>query len=490
MILLCCPQILPYLTHIINHCLEFGVFPDNWKRAIIYPIPKIKNPFEFKDLRPISVLPTLSKLLERVVEQQIREHISQFDILPDIQSGFRKMHSCETALLGITDDIFRGTDQGLVTVLVLLDFSKAFDTLNHDMLLAILKYFRFGQTTITFFQNYFENRYQSVKICQNLSSPLEISSGVPQGSILGPLLYTLYTSNFNKYISSCSMHLYADDTQIYRSFCTVDIDAEITRINADVSALVKVSKDHALNINAKKSSVLVFGPVRNRLVVLPRINIHVDGQQITPTDSAKNLGLTFDYCLRFKPHINNCLRTAYANLKAIYNNRHYLNPKIKTILCESLVLSRFNFCDSVYGPCLDASDKRRIQVIQNSCLRLIFGIRRRHSISHKLVHTGWLNMSNRRRLHSACLFHKIVINKTPSYLSRKITYRSDVHNVNVRFKGSLTPPQHRTEFFKRSFSYQITNIYNGIPSELKNLTHLQFKKSFKNRLLVQQNMIP
>lgn len=160
--------------------------------------------------------------------------------------------------------------------------------------------------------------------------------------------------------------------------------------------------------------------------------------------------------------------------------------KQKKTLCDSLVLSRFNFADTVYGPCIDASDRRRIQVVQNSCLRLIYGIRRRQHISHKLVDAGWLNMSNRRTLHAACVCHKIILYKEPRYLYRKITFRNDVHNLNIRFKGRLTPPSHRTEQFKSSFSYQITKIFNSLPSYLKNMSSPSFRRTLKKILFSEQ----
>ena len=482
-LLMCCPHILPYVTHILNCCLQYNIFPDAWKQALILPVPKKNNPTEFKDLRPISILPTLSKVLEREVESQLREHVTKYDLLPDTQSGFRPLHSCETALLNITDDILRGTDEKKVTALILIDFSKAFDTLNHKILLAVLKFIGVGNEAINLFHSYLSGRTQRVKIDDNVSVPLDVSSGVPQGSILGPLLYTIYTSEFRKFIKHCQMHLYADDTQLYFSFDPSQCVEAIDKINQDVGSLLEKSKNHSLNINAAKTSVLVFGQPNARSEVLDRMQINVDGHNISPTEKAKNLGLIFDSSLRFKPHVNNCIRAAYMNLKMIYNNRHYLNQKVKTILCESLVLSRFNFSDSVYGPCIDSEDKRRIQVVQNSCLRLIFGIRRRQNISHKLLDIGWLNMSGRRLLHSACLFHKIVTNKIPKYLHKKISYRTDVHNINIRFKGTLTPPLHRTELFKRSFSYQITKIYNSVPHTIKSKSVSSYKYHYKKFLL-------
>lgn len=487
LLLMCCPLILPFLTHIINFCLRESVFPNNWKQALVQPIPKKSNPLEFKDLRPINVLSALSKVLEREVDSQLREYTTKYNILPEMQSGFRSLHSCETALLNITDDILRGIDQQEVTVLVLLDYSKAFDTINYEIMLSVLKYIGLSEKATKFFRNYLSNRFQRVKIDNIVSTPLEVSCGVPQGSILGPLLFTLYTSEFQNVVKNCKIHFYADDTQLYLSFSPHDIYEASAGINKDIEALVAKSRGHSLNINASKTSVLVFGPQNVRSAVSNQLQITVEGQQISPVESARNLGLTLDTDLRFKLHINNKIAAAYASLKLIYINRYYLSKKVKTILCEALVLSKFNFGDVIFSPCLDSENIRRIQVIQNSCLRLIFGIRRRQHISSKLNDIGWLNMSRRRLLHSACLFHKIITNKIPTYLNKKIQFRTDVHNLNIRFKGTLTPPLHRTEIYKRSFSYQITKIYNNIPDFLKPYPTTAFKRKFKKHLLNIQN---
>lgn len=156
------------------------------------------------------------------------------------------------------------------------------------------------------------------------------------------------------------------------------------------------------------------------------------------------------------------------------------------MLCETLVLSPLNFCDTVYGPCLDSYDTKRVQKLQNSCLRLIFGIRRRDRVSHKLKEIGWLNMYNQRVLHAVCFFYKIIKYKTPPYLYKKIKHRTDVHNLNVRRKNLLSIPAHNKEFFKRSFSYRIAHYVNKYNINDYLVSEAIFKKKFKTSLFDQQ----
>ena len=180
------------------------------------------------------------------------------------------------------------------------------------------------------------------------------------------------------------------------------------------------------------------------------------------------------------------MQRGYGALKKIYSIRNALDRKTKTLLSESLVLSRLNFCNAVYGPCLDYRDKRRTQGLQNSCMRLIFGVRGRGHISHRARELGWLSMENRRKMHSTALFFNIVKTKQPSYLYNKISFRTDVHNLNLRYRGGLTPPLHTSEFFKRGFAYCVAKTINTIPPCLRSLSVATMKRELLKDLLSQQ----
>lgn len=183
-----------------------------------------------------------------------------------------------------------------------------------------------------------------------------------------------------------------------------------------------------------------------------------------------------DQNLRFQEHINACLQKAYLNLKLLFQHRHVLNRNIKTMLCEALVLSHLNFCDVLYGPCITKRIANSIQKLQNSCIRLIFGIRKYDHISQAYKHSGWLLMNERRHLHLLCLFHKILINKSPPYLYEKIRFRTDIHNINIRFKGKLTIPSHNTTLYERSFSYLIAKYLNDFSENINRMSSATFKR--------------
>lgn len=483
MLIRCCPCILPVIIHIVNSCIENGQFPGCWKTSHVLPLPKVSCPSELKHLRPISILPTLSKVIERILEDQIREHVLSCQILPAFQSGYRKDYSCTTALLKVTDDILEASDRGELTALILLDYSKAFDRLNHDLLLAVLAYVGFDESAQVLIRSYLTGRRQAVKLNGALSSMIGVPCGVPQGSILGPLLFSIYTSQLVTFLRHSTAHFYADDTQIYLSFNPDNAEEAGYRLNEDLQALMKASRDHCLEINPAKSQFLLFGRGKSRERCRDLLKISINNEVVGLCNSAKNLGILMDTDLRFSEHINNCIRRAFANLKLVFAQRSHLNEKLKKLLCDSIVLSHFNYGDALYGPCLLNIDARRIQLMQNSCIRLICGLRgRERGVSAKIREIGWFRMDERRLLHSLVLFNKIIFNKRPDYLYDKIKFRYDAHNLDLRHKCIITPPSHRTTLYERSFSYQVSHLYNRIPANLMNVSGHRFKCYVKNSI--------
>lgn len=476
---LCWPYILSFVTNIINSCFLDSTFPIIWKKALVLPLPKVKNPAGIHQLRPISILPTLSKIFERIIHTQIMDHLKTYSILPKLQSGFREGYSCNTALLKVTDDILESSDSGKITALVLLDYTKAFDTLNHNLLIAILKYIGFDQSAITLMRNYLEGRFQAVKLGSSSSDFLAISSGVPQGSILGPLLYSIYSASIPSKITYCNHHMYADDTQLYISFFPEQYNDALIKLNEDLNNVYNYSISHSLLLNPSKSACLLFGPKVKCVEITPHFQVSVNNEQIPIESSGKNLGVLMDNTFRYRGFVSKCISNAFSNLRRIYLNREYLSRDVKILLMETTVLSQFNFCSSLIHSCLDENSKLRIQRVQNSCIRLIYGLRRRDRVSHKLKDLQWLNMDNRRKLQSYCLYHNIIKQKTPVYLFEKLCYRSDVHNINIRSKGRLSPPKHKTSLYERSFHFTIVKLLNMLPEDIINIDS---KTSFRKRI--------
>lgn len=488
MLKICVPLLMDYILHVFNFCIERSTFPDSWKSSLIRPLPKTSSPEDFKDLRPISLLPALSKVFERCIENQLRGFICDTNALPEYQSGFRSGYGCATALTNVVDDILKATDNGEVTVLVLLDFSKAFDTIHHDILLEVLGKKGLAHSALQMIKSYLKGRTQRVKLNNNISSQISIKYGVPQGAILSPLLFCLYTSNLPSVIKYCKHHLYADDTQMYLSFKPSEFNEAQQQFNEDLNNVCKYCDVNQLYLNPLKTQAIVFGPKHARISVHSSLDVRVRDIKIVPTETVKNLGLCIDSLLRFKQNTSNIIKKAVITLKSIFINRKLFDTPTRAILCNTLVLSHFNYADVVYDACLSKEDSNRIQRVQNSCTRLIYGMRGRRGVTQMLKNTGTLNMSNMRQLHGAMFFINIIKYKRPSYLYSRVRYRYQHHTVNTRYQHLLTIPKHRHEIFKRSFSYNIARTFNSIMlSSLNlNMSKLAIKKHLKQQFIERQ----
>ena len=276
--------------------------------------------------------------------------------------------------------------------------------------------------------------------------------------------------------------MYADHLQIYLSFPYENWEAVREQVKLDLGYVNSFAQNHGLQVNVNKSSLLLFGKKEQVSILKENFRLELDGACIPVADEAKNLGLILDNNFRYKKQISGYISSAYMKLRSLYPHRQDLSIPVKKRLCEALVLSQFSYCATIYHPCLDNADKVRIQRVQNSCLRYIFGIRKFDHISHKLRDVQWLNMYNRRELLSLCLFHKIIQHKSPRYLYQLISFRSDVHNINTRYRGRLSPPSHRLTLFTTSFQYQICNLYNGVEDAAKSLSLKTFRYFVRNKL--------
>uniref|UniRef100_A0A2A4JM54 Reverse transcriptase domain-containing protein n=1 Tax=Heliothis virescens TaxID=7102 RepID=A0A2A4JM54_HELVI len=312
MISLTLPNTLQAITDIINCSITTSTFPELWRCAIVRPISKNNNPVSTKDLRPISILPCLSKILERVVYSQVVSFLEANKILPDLQSGFRQGRGTATALADVVGNILEARDRGEGTILALLDFSRAFDAINTNLLLSKLAFYGFGHDAVEWFRSYLSDRSQFVELHREdgsrvSSAPLCVSRGVPQGSILGPLLYILYSADITESFIHCKYHMYADDIQLYISFKAEETSVAVQKINEDLQRVVEWSEENSLVLNPLKSKFMVLGSRNQVCTILTAICVDVMGETIERVRLVCNLGLTMDPELRFEAHVNNVL---------------------------------------------------------------------------------------------------------------------------------------------------------------------------------------
>lgn len=476
------------LTHIINYSFETGKVPDMWKNALVKPIPKKSNIIKnLSDLRPISLLSVPLKIAEAALHAQLTDYVESLKILPPSQSGYRKGYSTVTALCSMTDDFISAMDNHKLNSLTLLDMTKAFDSIDLNCLVAKLHYYGIRNNCLQWFHSYLFNRNQctvvhtSENICVSDSRP--INAGVPQGSILGPLLFSIFISDLQYVIESCNIYLFADDILLKNSFTLDNEQNAIIEINADLNRIKQWTYDNTLQLNAAKSQHIFIGSNQN-ISKLENFSLKINDEEIPTVDHVKNLGVIFDQKLKFTKHVDLICRKAYLSLKQLFPFKEYLDVETKKMLINNLVLSHINYADIVYGPCLSLQDKSRIQKMQNHCIRFITDVPRYAHITPYIRELGLLKQDETRFVHYSCFLNKILTTGLPEYLAAKIIRRDQVHERNLRnITSRLTVPSHRSAIFQTSFSYLSSYIQNNLSTGFQNLSVPTFKLKLKQSIL-------
>ena len=455
-------------TEIINTSFKFRKFPERWKKALVKPIPKVTNPSIATDYRPISLLPAFSKIIEKLAAKQMIDYLRNSGYLDNLQSAYKQSHSTITALLNVTDDIYEALENSELTFLVLLDYSKAFDCANHRLILAKLKSAGLCDDALSWICSYLTGRSQKVVTDTRESGWESLLNGVPQGSVLGPLLFTVLVSDIKDAIKRGRYHLYADDTQLYYTCKVDDANETIGKINSDLENISDFSKRNCLRLNAGKSKYIIIGsrPNLKKLKTIKLDEVKIDNKIIEREHEVKNLGVTFDETLSWARHVNLSVAKAYGKLKNAWRFNKFLSERSKTCVCESYILSQFNYGDIILQN-LTKLLKDKIQKVQNRCTRFIFGLRKYDHVSHVRIANNSLSMENRRLCHSLAMMFRIKNKLAPMYLTERVTLSTDIHSHNTRNRDNIVPPFARSTMRAMSFFVYISRMYNDISKKVK-----------------------
>ena len=476
----------PFFCAITNLSLSTGVFPDSVKRAIITPILK-KRSLDKNDLnnyRPVSSLSFVSKFIERAVSVRIDRFLFYHDLISPFQSAYRPYHSTETVLLRLCNDIAVARGNHLLTCVIMLDLSAAFDTVDHCILLDRLSSsFNFSGVVLKWFSNYLMNRSQSVMINSHVSLPHSFLYGVPQGSILGPRLYSLYVSPISNIIDSygLSHHIYADDTCLYFSFPPADVAISIEILDACIYHLCDWFNSNFLKVNCNKTNLIAF----NSFSVDSAIRINVSGVNVYPSSSVHYLGVTLDHSLSFEPHVLEICRSSFAFLRSLYRIRSYLPYAAVLSLVNVFIFSRLDYCNSILSFCNNRTIGR-LQRVQNCLVRLVKFLPRRSPTSSAIRDIGWLRVDGRIFYKICCLAHKCIYGSAPFYICNLISSSPSVTSISLRSNSSLIlyTPITRFATVRRAFYYNAPRLWNSLPASLRcERRYNVFKRRLKVHIL-------
>ncbi|MDF4350591.1 reverse transcriptase family protein, partial [Vibrio parahaemolyticus] len=416
------PLVNTHILDMINISLLTGYVPQSFKTAVIKPLLKkpTLDPEVLANYTPISNLPFMSKILEKVVADQLCDFLHDNNLFEEFQSGFRVHHSTETALVKITNDLLIASDKGLVSVLVLLDLSAAFDTIDHQILLQRLDHLiGLKGSALSWFKSYLSDRFQFVDVHNESSLRTKVCFGVPQGSVLGPILFTLYMLPLGNIIRnhSINFHCYADDTQLYLSMKPEESN-QLTKLHNCLKDIKTWMSTNFLMLNSDKTEVIVLGPKQLRDSLSDDI-VSLDGIALASATTVRNLGVIFDQDLSFNSHLKQTSRTAFFHLRNIAKIRPILTRKDAEKLVHAFVTSRLDYCNSLLSGSSSKSLKT-LQLIQNAAARVLTGTKKRDHISPVLASLHWLPVKSRIEFKILLLTYKALNGQAPSYLRELI----------------------------------------------------------------------
>ena len=475
------------ITAMINQSLLFGIVPVSFKHAVVLPLLKKPNlsPEELSNFRPVSNLPFLSKVLEKVVLLQLKKHLTKNNLLDNFQSAYREFHNTETALLKVQNDLICAADKGHTSILALLDLSAAFDTIDHSILLERLsKTFGLSGVVLKWFSSYVSGRTQCIMINNQTSPVFDLNYGVPQGSVLGPVLYTIYTKPLGTLIQSFDLcyHMYADDTQVYSSSRPENFTTLVKKFESCISHVKNWMIVNKLKMNEDKTELLACSIDRK---AFPYVidHMYIDSDQILFSSKAKNLGVYFDSKLSMTPHINHLAQIMFLELRRIKQIRSFLNEGAVKTLVSSFILSRLDYCNSLlYGLPMDTL--KRLQLIQNNAARLILKKRKRDHLTPMFRHLHWLPVQTRIKYKIAVLCFKCVHGYAPNYLVDLVGMYVPTRSLRSGNKALLSVPcKPSRKDGHRAFVQCAPVVWNALPLSIREASSIsQFKTLLKTHL--------
>ena len=478
-------DLLPTLTVIINSSLSSGIFPSSLKTAVVKPLLKKQSldPNNLKNYRPVSNLSFFSKILEKVVLQQLLTYLNDYDLFSPSQSAYRPHHSTETALLKISNDILLALDSGNVSLLTLLDLSAAFDTIDHTILLNRLQYsYGISHTALSWFRSYLTERTQSVFVNNLNSSSEELLYGVPQGSVLGPVLFVLYTQPLASLIQSHSPEhqSFADDTQLELSTPPENINPAISSLELCITDIRIWMLENKLKLNDEKTEAVLCSSSFKSLPSTTPTSLTVGSTDIPFSSTARNLGFHFSKDMSISTHVQTVCRKAYIDLRRISYIRHLLSEDATKTFLSAFVLSKLDYCNSLFSGC-PQNQLDKLQKVQNSAAKLVSRSRKHDHVTPILKSLHWLPVPARIDYKLASLCHSFFSDLSPRYLADLLSVYTPSRNLrSIADTRLLRVPRVRTKTFgHRSFSFAAPTIWNSLPFEIR---HLKSTSSFKTAL--------
>lgn len=472
-----CNLISATLSHIFNLVFQTGVFPNQLKLAKVVPVFKKGDHRSIENYRPISILSFLDKVLEKLIELRLSRYLTKFEILTSCQFGFRSGLSTDNAIACFTDKIKSFIDCGKYAGSVFIDLSKAFDTINHSILLKKLELYGIVGPALTLLKSFLSNRRQVVCVNGQTSHPANINKGVPQGSILGPLLFLTYINDLPQCLTTSQCILYADDTTIFSS--DNDVSNLVSKLQADLFSLQRWCLSNKLSINVSKTCFMLYCSPNKTLPTFS--SLYLNSKKIAFCSRTNFLGVVIDSNFKFDEHVISIVKKASFGIRALIRARPYFNTQILLGLYFAFVHCHLTYCITSWGSSY-ATHLSPLVTLQKQAIRVINSAPRRSSSFPLFQQLRVLPLTQIYRYSLGILFFKILNRKLvlEVFPVRMIT---NTNNTRFSSQNNFLLPKIRTNYGKHTILFSAISFWNSLPSYIKTNSFYKFKTVLRNYLL-------
>ena len=469
------PAISSSLCKLFNYSLKTSQIPTEWKAANVIPVPKSVNARSVDEYRPISILPVVAKVFESLVHTQVYGYLKHHDILHESQSGFRPKHSTQDALLKTVDDWRQSLDRNEIVGSVFIDLSKAFDSVCHTLLLGKLARYGFGGDSVLWFQDYLLGRRQRVVIGGEASEWTDVSAGVPQGSILGPLLFSVFVNDLPSALHKCKVMMYADDTTVYYSHLNcLEVQDVLTEELHHLSSWIS---RNGLRMNLRKTQFMCLSR-KGREKEAMKLEVQVDNQVLERHDAVKYLGVIVDKQLNWRRHIESVRRKCLSALAVLYRVKRALPPRLRKLLYQSIVLPHLDYCAVVWTEC-SREDATTLERVQKRGMRFILDEDYGCPSASMRLRLGWMTLHNRRRMQRVVCTRRCLRGMGPNYMKRMFATNESLGLRSARRPNDLHLKPCKTNWLSRSFAYCAGQDWNSLPLSIRDASDTTFKSALK-----------
>lgn len=465
----CVDVFSPLIARLAALSFSEGVFPMRYKTASVTPLLKKKglDVENCANYRPISNLHTMSKVVERLFLSRIIAHVEQAPCFNRLQSAYRRGHSTETSLLKLTNDIYMAADNKLRTLLIQLDLSAAFDTIDSRILFMRLeRSFGLSGIVLNWIRSYIDGRKQFIRLGNSQSDLASCLHGVPQGSVLGPLLFSIYIAPIADVIKSFKMQhtQYADDTQLY---ITLDGASSTLTMNDCFNAVHRWFTINGLSLNPDKSEAIVVATGARHRQEGEIAMVKLGGNSIPVSRFVRTLGVTIDSTMSFDKHVDNVCKASFCHIRALRRIRKLLTTSDLKTVATAIVSSRLDYCNSLLFGITDCNINK-LQRAQNSLARIVTNSGSRCHITPILAELHWLPVKARIDYKVALLTYKVMTTERPAYLTELLRLHRPTRHLRSSSHCSLHNNAAKTVFGSRAFCHSAPTVWNSLPHEITN----------------------